>query len=105
WCQRHLGAAPVVSLLRAGHLSAVFGLRLGNGRDVVVKARRDEPGRVASCVAAQAALAGNGFRCPAPLTSVTSLASDLVVNAEEWLPSGELLRGDDRNVARCYAAV
>lgn len=105
WCDQHLGAAPVASLLRAGHLSAVFGLRLGDGREVVIKARGDDPGRIAACLTAQAALAGGGFRCPAPLTSVTSVEGDLAVHAEEWLPGGDLLRGDDTDVARCYAAV
>jgi hypothetical protein len=105
WCEEQLGAAPVELLLRDGHLSAVYGLRLGDGREVVIKASRDEPARVAACVAAQAALAGGGFRCPAPLTSVTSVEGDLAVHAEEWLPSGEMLRGDDPGVARCYAAV
>lgn len=92
-------------LLRDGHLSAVYGLRLGDGREVVIKASRDESGRVAACVAAQAALARSGFRCPAPLTSVTSVEGDLAVHAEEFWPGGEMLRGDDPDVARCYAAV
>jgi hypothetical protein len=105
WCDRHLGAAPETSLLRTEHLSAVFGLRLSDGREVVIKARRDEPGRAAACVAAQAILAGGGFRCPAPLTPVTTVGRDLAVHAEEWVPGGELLRGDDPEVARCYAAV
>ena len=103
WCDQHLGSAPVASLLRAEHLSAVFGLRLADGREAVVKARRDEPARITSCVAAQAALAANGFRCPAPLTDVSIVDGDLVVHAEQWLPGGELLRGDDSDVARCYA--
>lgn len=105
WCAEHLGASPRTLLLRAGHLSAVFGLRLGDGREVVVKARRDAPSRIAACVAAQAALARGGFRCPVPLTPVTSVEGDLAVHAEEWLPGGELLRGDDPDVARCYAVV
>lgn len=105
WCDQHLSAAPVASLLRAGHLSAVYGVRLTDGREVVIKARRDEPRRVAACLAAQAALARGGFLCPAPLTSVTNVDGDLVVHAEEWLPGGELLRGDDPDVARCYATV
>lgn len=86
-------------------MSAVFGLRLSDGREVAIKARRDEPGRIAACLAAQSALARGGFRCPAPLTSVTSVDDDLVVHAEEWLPGGEMLRGDDPDVARCYATV
>jgi len=83
----------------------VFGLRLDDGREVVIKARRNEPDRVAACLAAQAALAGDGFRCPAPLTPVTTVEGDLAVHAEEWLPGGALLRGDDPHVARSYAAV
>lgn len=83
----------------------MYGLRLIDGRDVVVKARRDSPGRVAACVAAQAALADDGFRCPAPLTPVTTADRDLAVHAEEWLPGGNMLRGDGPDVARCYAAV
>jgi hypothetical protein len=105
WCEQHLGAAPVELLLRDGHLSAVYALRLGDDREVVIKASGDQPARVAACVAAQAALASGGFRCPAPLTSVTSVEGDLAVHAEEWLPGGEMLRGDDPGVARCYAAV
>lgn len=95
----------MASLLRAGHLSAVFGLRLGDGREVAIKARCDEPDRVAACLAAQAALARGGFRCPAPLTAVTSAEGNLVVHAEAWLPGGELLRSDDPGTARRYAEV
>lgn len=95
----------MATLLRAGHLSAVYGLRLADGREVVIKARPDDPGRVAACLVAQAALARSGFRCPAPLTSVTSVDRDLAVHAEEWLPGGDLLRGQNPDVARCYALV
>ncbi len=105
WCVRELGAPPVAELLRAEHLSAVFGLRLADGREVVVKARRDDPVRAASCVAAQAALARSGFRCPAPLTRVTVTGDGLAVHAEEYLPGGDLLRGDGPSVARRYATV
>ncbi len=83
----------------------MFGLRLADGREAVVKARKENPARIASCVAAQSALAANGFRCPAPLTDVTVVDGDLVVHAAQWLPGGQLLRGDDADVARCYAGV
>ena len=39
WCRRWLGAEPVAVLFRAGYLSEVTGLRLANGREVVLKAR------------------------------------------------------------------
>ena len=48
WCRRWLGAEPVEVLFRAGYLSAVTGLRLADGRRVLVKARRPAerlPGR------------------------------------------------------------
>jgi hypothetical protein len=105
WCIRHLGAPPVAVLLTAEHLSSVFGLRLADGREVVVKARSDDPARAASCVAAQEALARSGFRCPAPLTPVSVIDCGQAVHAERWLPGGDLLRGDGIAVARRYAAV
>ncbi|MDP9207218.1 MAG: hypothetical protein M3O65_01700, partial [Actinomycetota bacterium] len=59
WCRRWLGAAPVAVLFRAGYLSEVTGLRLADGREVVVKARAPSP-RLRGCLATQAALAGAG---------------------------------------------
>jgi hypothetical protein len=85
WCTRHLGAPPVALMLRAEHLSAVFGLRLADGRDVVVKARSDDLARAASCVAAQRALARGGFRCPAPLTAVSEVDGGLA-DSLAWMP-------------------
>ena len=60
WCLEYLGGEPVSVLFKLQQISLVFGLRLGDGRDVVVKARADD-GRAVSCVAAQAQLAGAGF--------------------------------------------
>ncbi|ADJ47724.1 hypothetical protein AMES_5899 [Amycolatopsis mediterranei S699] len=84
-------------------LSAVIGLRLADGREVVVKARENE-GRAAACVEAQARLAQRGFPCPRPLTPVTAVGT-LAVHAEEFLPGGEMLRGGSPDVAVRYAAV
>ncbi|MFB9903133.1 phosphotransferase [Allokutzneria oryzae] len=103
WCADQLGDAPVSVLFEARSISAVFGLRLAGGRDVVVKAREDD-GRAASCVAAQARLAERGFPCARPITSAVAVGS-LAVHAEECRPGGELLRGDSPDVAVRYAAV
>ncbi|MFJ9782282.1 hypothetical protein ACIRSS_22055 [Amycolatopsis sp. NPDC101161] len=103
WCAEHLGSVPAEVLFERKSLSEVTGLRLADGREVVVKARDDE-GREASCVAAQARLAERGFPCPRPLTPVTRVGS-LAVHAEELLPGGELLPGDTPDVAERYAAV
>jgi hypothetical protein len=56
WCRRWLRAEPEEVLFRAGYLSAVTGLRLADGRQVVVKAR-PPVAQLHGCVAVQAALA------------------------------------------------
>ncbi|MBK1786291.1 phosphotransferase [Prauserella cavernicola] len=84
-------------------ISAVYGLRLADGRDVVVKTREDD-GRAASCVAAQSALAERGFPCAGPLTPVVRIDAQ-AVHAEEFRPGGEPLRGDSPAVAARAAAV
>ena len=100
WCLDQLGAEPAGVLFRRQQVSTVLGLRLADGRDVVVKARADD-GRAVSCVAAQARLAERGFPCPRPLTAVTR-AGSLAVHAEEFRPGGEVLHGDSPDVAvRC----
>ena len=65
-----LGAEPVEALFRSSYLSEVVGVRLTDGRGVVVKRRVDESGRAARCVTAQRLLAEQGFPCPMPLTDV-----------------------------------
>ena len=103
WCADRLGHEPVAVLFERRSISAVFGLRLAGGRDVVVKAREDD-GRAASCVAAQARLAARGFPCPRPLTPAIGVGA-LAVHAEESRPGGDLLLGDSPAVATRYAAV
>ncbi|WP_409492106.1 phosphotransferase [Amycolatopsis sp. cmx-11-12] len=103
WCVDRLGDEPVGVLFEVRSISAVFGLRLAGGRDVVVKAREDE-GRAESCVAAQTWLAERGFPCARPLTPPVRVG-ELAVHAEEYRPGGELLSGDSPDVAVRYAAV
>ncbi|WP_091672551.1 hypothetical protein [Amycolatopsis marina] len=103
WCVDQLGNEPVSVLFKLRRMSAVFGLQLADGRDVVVKAREDE-GRAASCVAAQARLAERGFPCARPLTPVIGVDT-LAVHAEESRPSGDLLYGDSPDIAVRYAVV
>ena len=103
WCAERLGHEPVSVLFERRSVSAVVGLRLADGREVVVKAREDD-GRAASCVAAQARLAERGFPCPRPLTPVVGVGV-LAVHAEESRPGGEVLRGDSPEVAVAYAEV
>lgn len=103
WCLDRLGSGPADTLFRQQSMSAVFGLRLADDREVVVKARADD-GRAASCVMAQARLADNGFPCARPLTPVVDVGP-LAVHAEEFRPGGEVLPGDSPDVAVRYAEV
>lgn len=103
WCADQLGDEPVSVLFERRSLSAVFGLKLADGRDVVVKAREND-GRAASCLAAQTRLAERGFPCARPLTPVTVVGT-LAVHAEESRPGGELLVGNSPDVAVHYASV
>ncbi|MGH8920835.1 MAG: hypothetical protein ACRDZY_09300 [Acidimicrobiales bacterium] len=103
WCLDQLGGEPADVLFRLRRMSAVFGLRLAGGREVVIKARAED-GRAGSCVAAQARLAERGFPCARPLTPVIGVGS-LAVHAEEYRPSGDVLRGDSPDIAVCYAEV
>ncbi|MGW7533116.1 phosphotransferase [Amycolatopsis sp. NPDC054798] len=103
WCRTHLGAAPVEVLFEARQISSVHGLRLADGRKVVVKARPDD-GRAEACVSAQSQLAERGFPCARPLTPVVAVGS-LAVHAEEYRPGGEVIPGDSPEIARRYAEV
>jgi hypothetical protein len=103
WCLDQLGGEPSGVLFRLHQVSIVFGLRMADGTDVVVKARADD-GRAAACVAAQTRLAGRGFPCARPLTPVTTVGS-LAVHAEEFRPGGEMLRGASPDIAAHYAGV
>ncbi|GAA3990432.1 hypothetical protein GCM10022247_06480 [Allokutzneria multivorans] len=103
WCVDQLGNAPVSVLFEERSISAVFGLRLADGLDVVVKAREDD-GRAASCLVAQSHLAQQGFPCARPLTPVVGVG-DLAVHAEQYRPGGDLLLGDSPEIAVRYAAV
>jgi hypothetical protein len=103
WCLEQLGAAPTGLLFQLRQMSAVFGLRLTDGRDVVVKAR-DDGGRAGACVVAQARLADSGFPCARPLTGVVRVGS-LAVHAEEFRGGGDVLLGDSPEVAVRYAGV
>jgi Phosphotransferase enzyme family len=84
-----LAATPVTVLFLAGHLSEVVGVRLGDGREVVVKRRLDQSQRAGRCVAAQRLLAEQGFPCPTPVTDV-SVVDGVAVHAEQFVEGGEV---------------
>jgi hypothetical protein len=74
--------------LAVSHLSEVWGVRLADGREVVIKRRADDTGRTARCVRAQRSLAEQGFPCPLPLTDVI-FDGGVATHAERFVAGGE----------------
>lgn len=104
WCQRVLGAGAVALLFSVAHLSEVVGLRLADGREVVVKRRPDESRRTATCVTAQRLLAEQGFPCPMPVTDVI-FEDGVAAHAERFVRGGEIERDDTSEVAATSAVL
>jgi hypothetical protein len=104
WCSEHLGSPPAAELFRSGFLSAVVGLRLADGREVVVKVRPASP-RLVACVEVQRRLFESGYPCPEPLSGPAPFG-DAAATAEVYVPGGALLPdGDlaDRRFAEAFA--
>jgi hypothetical protein len=102
WCARHLGSPAVAQFFGMERLSAVHGLRLADGREVVLKVRAAQA-RHAACTRVHEVLWAAGIPCPEPLAGPLPLVSDgsfadsgsgvgadgvdprtLAVNAETW---------------------
>ncbi|CAM3448624.1 phosphotransferase [Occultella aeris] len=96
WCTERLGSPPAEEIFRSGHLSVVIGLRLADGREVVVKVRPDSP-RIAACVEIQRRMFQAGYPCPEPLTDAVPLGRD-IATAEAYVPDGALLPSTDQAV-------
>ncbi|HEX2705963.1 MAG TPA: hypothetical protein VHM65_09410 [Candidatus Lustribacter sp.] len=102
WCTETLGS-PAVELLSSRRLmSDSRGVRLADGREVMVKRRWDDHGRAAVCVQAQRALADAGMPVARPLTGVHLVDGD-AVHAETWVPGGQMMRRDDTGAAAIMA--
>jgi hypothetical protein len=89
WCVEHLGSPPADEVFRSGYLSVVVGLRLADGREVVVKVRPASP-RIAACVEVQRRMFQAGYPCPRPLTGAADFGGD-VATAEAYVPGGAML--------------
>jgi hypothetical protein len=86
WCHRWLGAEPGEILFHSGHLSEVVGVRLADGRSVVVKLRPPSE-RFAACVLVQRHVWAAGFPCPEPLAGPAPLGA-VSATAEALLDGG-----------------
>jgi hypothetical protein len=98
WCQRWLGAGLDTPLFTTGGVSRVFGVRLVDGREVVIKVRRPES-RYYGCVAAHQRIWEAGFPCPEPLAGPVPFGDELAT-AERFVPGGDLLEPSTENAER-----
>ena len=89
WAAELLESRPVKVLFSSGHLSQVVGVRLADGRDVVVKVRRWED-RLTACGQVQDAIWAAGFPAPRLLVAPTREA-DCAISVEALVADGELL--------------
>lgn len=72
WCSHFLGSGIVAERFRSGRLSAVIGVVLADGREVVIKVR-EPAARIDGCFAVQSHLHAAGFPAPAPILPPTRL--------------------------------
>lgn len=103
WVIDALGSRPVAERFNLRQMSHVVGLRLADGREVVVKVRPDVD-RARRCVAGQRALHADGFPCPEPLTAVAEV-DGMAIHAESYVGGGEQLAGTDPTVVDRFATL
>ncbi len=98
WCAEWLNSGVASTLFTTGHLSHVAGLRLHDGREIVVKVRAAEQ-RLVGCTDTQRALWQAGFPCPEPLVGPVPLLG-YAASAEVFVPGGDVLPVDGDAVTR-----
>ena len=86
WCAMAVGSTVDEVLFRSGNLSRVVGVRLADGRSVVLKARPPAR-RHTGCVQVQRRLFAAGYPCPCPLAGPDHVAG-WDVTAETYVPGG-----------------
>jgi hypothetical protein len=108
WCEKQLGSAPAEILFTTGNLAEVRGMRLKDGRGVVLKIRPAEP-RLEGCAAVHRHLWAAGFPCPQPLTGPLAwirpgqaASAEALVEGGAPYPSGD---GDDSTRARAFGGL
>jgi hypothetical protein len=103
WCARVLRARPERTLFEAGWQSAVVGLHLDDGRDVVVKIRLAEA-RLDGCFRVHRYVHKQGFPCPEPLVAPTPLDS-YFATVERYAADGDDLPAAPDRTERFAAAL
>ncbi len=103
WCKLQLGSPAQGELFRTGHLTRVIGVRLADGREVVVRVR-PAAARIAACTEVQHRLSDAGYPCPAPLAGPALLA-EYEATAESYIPGGATLPDSGRSAQPFAAAL
>lgn len=93
WCACLVDGVPSSILFEAGHLSAVVGVALEDGRRVVVKARPNAE-RLTACALVQGCLWRAGYPCPELIAGPVVL-DGLAINIEAYLGPGSPASGRD----------
>jgi hypothetical protein len=88
WSERWLGSAVAEVLFEAGSLSAVTGVRLTDGREVVIKVRPSAP-QLRARYLVQRRLWQSGYPAPEPLVPPAPLGEANCATAERLLAGGE----------------
>ncbi len=85
-----LSAEVSTVLFRSGRIGAVYGLRLSDGSNVVVKVHRKPVflGHLSAASACQRVLADAGYPCPSPLDG-PAVSAGHTATIEAWLDGGE----------------
>jgi hypothetical protein len=95
WCARHLGSPAVEQFFGVQRLSAVHGVRLADGREVVLKVRGAQD-RQAACTVVHRAMWRAGIPCPRPLAGPAPLVdADAGVLAAVGEGDAEVAAGDE----------
>ena len=104
YLRRCLGLGISEVLFREGRIDSVWGVRLDDGSEIVVKAHRTPVDLTArrAVVSAQRLLVGAGFPCPTPLSG-PDVVGNLVLSAETMLREGS--PGDARDPRTRFALV
>ena len=104
FCERVLDAGVAEVLFEAVSVGVTLGVRLEDGRRVVVKAHQPREGRerLAAMVRVQRAHHEAGFPCPRPLAEPAPLGQGFGT-VEELLDAGELRDGRHPSVRRAMA--
>ena len=105
FCRHRLGVGVAAYEFFATGVGSVHGLRLGDGRRVVVKVYRGEidEGHLAAVQRVQAQLADGGFPAPRPVLAPAPLARGVAI-VETLLDRGEWADAHDPPVRRMVAA-